>query len=89
MRKPYIQRHTRLHPKLWAPYKIIAYPYGFHNWPGDLALPVWIPEARVVGPTCALLRTLGEQRTLDDAIEACWIHLAGLMSGEAATSKPA
>lgn len=79
MAKPYIQRHTRLHPRLWAPYKIHAYPYGFHNWPGDLALPVWVPEARVVGSTCALLIRLGDQPTLDAAIDACWAHLAGLM----------
>ncbi|MGF7152121.1 hypothetical protein FHS96_005790 [Sphingomonas zeicaulis] len=42
-----------------------------------------------MGSTCALLVNLGDQPTLDAAIEACWIHLTGLMSGEAATPKPA
>lgn len=74
----YVARYTRLHPTLWAPYKITGYPHGFHDWPDELADPVWIPTARVIRQTTACLLDLGDQRTLDDALEACWTHLASL-----------
>ena len=77
---PYVQRHTHLHPHLWAPYKIVAYANGFAGAPGEADLPpVYEPNAMVIGETGhACMRYLGEAATLDDAIEACWIHLAGI-----------
>lgn len=74
----YIARYTRLHPQLWAPYSITAYPNGFHGWPAGLCDPVWIPNARIVTPGGAACRSLGDCATLDEAIEACWAHFATL-----------
>lgn len=78
MNAPYVFRFTRLHPKLWGPYRIIAYPYGFHDWPPEEAAPVWTPEARIITRRGAALRGLGDCATLEEAIEACWMHLASL-----------
>ncbi|HEX7855002.1 MAG TPA: hypothetical protein VF503_15035 [Sphingobium sp.] len=74
----YVARYTQLHPQLWAPYAITAYPHGFHDWPDDLAAPVWTPNARIITPGGAASRTLGDYATLDAAIEACWAHLVTL-----------
>jgi len=83
--KPYVQRHTGLHPALWAPYKITAYPHGFAGAPGEPDLPpVWMPEARIIGTegrqkghACTLLLDL-DSPSLDDALSACWEHYASL-----------
>lgn len=74
----YVAKYTRLHPRLWAPYSITAYPHGFHNWPAGLADPVWTPNARVITAAGAASRPLADCPTLDAAIEACWAHLATL-----------
>lgn len=82
--KPWIYRRTNLHPALWAPYRIKAYPHGFAGAPGEADLPpVWEPEAMIVGRerTGRLLNCflpLGDAASLDDAIEACWAHFASL-----------
>lgn len=78
MSAPYVFRFTRLHPKLWGPYRIIAYPHGFHDWPPEEAAPVWIPEARIINGRGAAIFGLGDCATLDEAIEACWMHFASL-----------
>ena len=78
MTTPYVFRFTRLHPNLWAPYKITAYPYGFHDWPAELADPVWIPTVRIITNRGACLLDLGDCATLEQAIEACWTHYASL-----------
>ena len=81
----HVARHTRLHPQLWGPYKITAYPHGFHQWPEDLADPVWEPNALVIRGDRACIIRLADQPTLDDALDACWRHLASLpTSAEAA-----
>lgn len=69
---------TDLHPKLWAPYSIVAYPYGFHAWPEEWADPVWEPHARVMPEAGSTSQKLGECSTLDDALAACWKHLVSL-----------
>ncbi len=74
----YVARYTRHHPRLWAPYSLTAYPHGFHEWPEGLAEPVWTPNARVITATDATSRPLADCDTLDDAIDACWAHLATL-----------
>ncbi len=74
----YVARHTKLHPRLWYPYTIVAYPYGFHDWPEGLADPVWTPRAHVVADGCARIRDLGDCATLDDALAACWEHFVTL-----------
>ncbi|WP_174280417.1 hypothetical protein [Sphingomonas bacterium] len=74
----HVARHTRLHPQLWGPYKITAYPDGFHQWPEGMADPVWEPDACVIRGDVACFQRLGDQPTLEDALEACWRHLASL-----------
>lgn len=71
-------RLTNLHPRLWAPYSIVAYPYGFHAWPEEWAEPVWEPHARVFTAAGSSSQKLGECATLDDALAACWEHLVKL-----------
>jgi len=78
MATPYVARFTRLHPKLWAPYGITAYPYGFHDWPPEDAAPVWIPRAHIITARGAAFLDLGDCATLEQAIEACWTHFASL-----------
>lgn len=84
MGAPYLVRLTRLHPALWAPYKIIAYPHGFAGAPGEPDLPpVWTGDARVVGTAPyqrghACLQLLPDADTLDGAISECWAHYASL-----------
>ena len=78
MPAPYVARHTRLHPHLWGPYKITAYPHGFHDWPAGLAEPVWEPSALLIRGGYACFVSLGDQSTLNDALDACWRHLASL-----------
>ncbi|OAH45455.1 hypothetical protein AX777_17770 [Sphingobium yanoikuyae] len=78
MAAPYVARFTRLHPQLWAPYSITAYPHGFHGWPEGLADPVWIPTARVITNRGACKLDLGDCPSLDEAIDACWRHFASL-----------
>lgn len=73
-----VARFTRLHPRLWAPYSITAYPHGFHDWPEALADPVWIPTARIITHRGACLLDLGDCASLDAAIDACWRHFATL-----------
>lgn len=74
----YVARFTRLHPRLWAPYSITAYPHGFHGWPADLRDPVWTPYAHIITTGGAATRSLGDCASMDEAIEACWAHLATL-----------
>lgn len=74
----HVARHTRLHPQLWGPYKVAAYPSGFHEWPEGLSDPVWEPNALVIRDGVACLIRLEDQPTLDDAFDACWRHLASL-----------
>lgn len=80
-RKPYVARHTRLHPALWAPYKITFYP-GFKGAPGEDDLPaVWMPEARIISRTTGHAASLFldyDSPSLDAAIESCWEHYASL-----------
>jgi O-acetyl-ADP-ribose deacetylase (regulator of RNase III) len=74
----YVARYTRLHPCLWAPHSITAYPHGFHNWPDGLADPVWTRNARIVTSAGAAFRPSADCATLDAAIEECWVHFATL-----------
>lgn len=77
----YVARLTNLHPKLWAPYSIVAYPYGFHEWPEEYADPVWDPHVRLITPSGPVSRSLGDCSTLDDALAACWAHFVTLGEG--------
>lgn len=78
MAAPYVARFTQLHPKLWAPYGITDYSYGFHDWPPEEAAPVWIPRAHIITARGAAFLDLGDCATLEQAIEACWTHFASL-----------
>lgn len=71
-------RLTDLHPRLCAPYSIVAYPYGFHAWPEEWADPGWELHARVMTDAGSSSQKLGECSTLDDALAACWEHLVSL-----------
>lgn len=77
-----VQRHTRLHAGLWAPYKLTAYPAGFYgNFTGQTGdhPPVWEAEARVIHRGKACVVRLADAATIDEALEACWTHLARMM----------
>lgn len=79
----WVFRTTTLHPALWAPYRLTAYPNGFAGAAGGPDYPpVWEPSAMVIGrrngrATCCYA-PLGDAATLDDALEACWAHYASL-----------
>lgn len=79
----WVARYTELHPALWAPYRVIAYPYGFKGAPGEPDLPpVWMPEARIIGRNGhACLQVLDyDAPSIDSALAACWQHFAELQA---------
>lgn len=80
-RRPYVQRHTRLHPVLWHAYRINAYPHGFHGAAGGIdPAPVWEAYAMVIdaqGHACHRVIDI-DCPTLEAAMEACWAHYGSL-----------
>jgi len=83
MSSGYVQRHTSLHPALWWPYKITAYPVGFYSRSsGEHTPPAWEPNAMNIdargGYACMtqLWENEGACATLEEAMDLCWQHYA-------------